>query len=103
MHGHLYIILKESLKYIPVIGWGMRLYGFIFLSRKWATDKDRFQHRLRKLTTSHSGPLSGSSSSPKAQTLAQTVENRAKSGQQRIRWMISGMRCCQEALACCFA
>jgi lysocardiolipin and lysophospholipid acyltransferase len=60
MHGHLYIILKESLKYIPVIGWGMRLYGFIFLSRKWATDKDRFQHRLRKLTTSHSGPLSGS-------------------------------------------
>ncbi|EMD92575.1 hypothetical protein COCC4DRAFT_58130 [Bipolaris maydis ATCC 48331] len=60
MHGHLYIILKESLKYIPVIGWGMRLYGFIFLSRKWSTDKERFQHRLKKLTTSHSGPLSGS-------------------------------------------
>ncbi|EMD67496.1 hypothetical protein COCSADRAFT_34293 [Bipolaris sorokiniana ND90Pr] len=60
MHGHLYIILKESLKYIPVIGWGMRLYGFIFLSRKWSTDKERFQHRLKRLTTSHSGPLSGS-------------------------------------------
>lgn len=60
MHGHLYIILKESLKYIPVVGWGMRLYGFIFLSRKWATDKERFQHRLEKLNSSHSGPLSGS-------------------------------------------
>ncbi|KAG9196091.1 hypothetical protein G6011_01212 [Alternaria panax] len=60
MHGHLYIILKESLKYIPVLGWGMMLYGFIFLSRKWSTDKERFQHRLRKLSRSHNGPLSGS-------------------------------------------
>ncbi|CAA9957888.1 hypothetical protein P3342_002717 [Pyrenophora teres f. teres] len=60
MHGHLYIILKESLKHIPVLGWGMKLFGFIFLSRKWSTDKERFQHRLRKLSTSHSGPLSGS-------------------------------------------
>jgi hypothetical protein len=60
MHGHLYIILKESIKYIPILGTGMMFYGFIFLSRKWATDKERFQHRLRKLSTSHSGPLSGS-------------------------------------------
>ncbi|KAL6704550.1 hypothetical protein ACN47E_008060 [Coniothyrium glycines] len=60
MHGHLYIILKESIKYIPILGTGMMLYGFIFLSRKWATDKDRFQYRLKKLSTSHSGPLSGS-------------------------------------------
>jgi lysocardiolipin and lysophospholipid acyltransferase len=60
MHGHLYIILKESLKHIPILGWGMRLFGFIFLSRKWSTDKERFQHRLRKLSRSHSGPLSGS-------------------------------------------
>jgi lysocardiolipin and lysophospholipid acyltransferase len=35
-------------------------YGFIFLSRKWATDQQRFQYRLRKLSSSHSGPLSGS-------------------------------------------
>lgn len=59
MHGHLYIILKESIKYIPIIGTGMMLYGFIFLSRKWATDKERFQYRLKKLSTSHAGPLSG--------------------------------------------
>ncbi|KAI9862972.1 MAG: hypothetical protein M1813_004145 [Trichoglossum hirsutum] len=60
MHGHIFIILKESLKYIPVIGPGMMFYGFIFLARKWATDKPRFEHRLQKLKSSHSGPLSGS-------------------------------------------
>lgn len=60
MHGHLYIILKESIKYIPILGTGMMLYGFIFLSRKWSSDKDRFQYRLKKLSTSHDGPNSGS-------------------------------------------
>ncbi|ORY17641.1 acyltransferase-domain-containing protein [Clohesyomyces aquaticus] len=59
MHGHLYIILKESIKWIPILGQGMMFYGFIFLSRKWAKDKDRFKYRLRKLNSSHSGPLSG--------------------------------------------
>ncbi|KAF2679002.1 acyltransferase-domain-containing protein [Lentithecium fluviatile CBS 122367] len=61
MHGHLYIILKESIKYIPILGVGMQFYGFIFLSRKWATDRMRFQYRLRKLSTHHAGPMSGSS------------------------------------------
>ncbi|KAK7532707.1 acyltransferase-domain-containing protein [Phyllosticta citricarpa] len=59
MHGHIYIILKESLKYIPIIGNGMQFFSFIFLSRKWANDKPRFQHRLQKLKARHQGPLSG--------------------------------------------
>jgi 1-acyl-sn-glycerol-3-phosphate acyltransferase len=53
MHGHLYIILKESIKYIPILGSGMMFFGFIFLSRKWSTDKERFRYRLKKLSTSH--------------------------------------------------
>ena len=61
MHGHLYIILKESLKYIPIIGPGMMFYGFIFMARNWVKDKSRLQHRLQTLNKgSHSGPLSGS-------------------------------------------
>jgi lysocardiolipin and lysophospholipid acyltransferase len=60
MHGHLYIILKESIKYIPILGTGMMFYGFVFLTRKWATDKERFRYRLKKLSTSHAGPMSGS-------------------------------------------
>ncbi|KAF4979728.1 hypothetical protein FZEAL_4123 [Fusarium zealandicum] len=49
MHGHIYIILKESLKYIPFIGWGMMFYSFIFMSRKMATDQPRLAYRLKKL------------------------------------------------------
>ncbi|KAM6509285.1 hypothetical protein FSOLCH5_012286 [Fusarium solani] len=49
MHGHIYIILKESLKMIPLIGWGMLFYGFIFMSRKMATDQPRLAYRLNKL------------------------------------------------------
>ncbi|OHW99191.1 acetyltransferase [Colletotrichum incanum] len=55
MHGHIYIILKESLKYIPGVGIGMMFYGFIFMSRKMATDQPRLAHRINKLKTQHVG------------------------------------------------
>ncbi|OJJ48800.1 hypothetical protein ASPZODRAFT_149798 [Penicilliopsis zonata CBS 506.65] len=55
MHGRLFIILKESLKYIPILGQGMMFYGFIFMARKWTSDKPRLQHRLEKLKTQHAG------------------------------------------------
>ncbi|KAG9699255.1 acyltransferase-domain-containing protein, partial [Aureobasidium melanogenum] len=58
-HGHIYIILKESLKYIPVIGPAMMFYNFIFMSRKWAKDQPRLKHRLEKLSTRHTGPVLG--------------------------------------------
>jgi lysocardiolipin and lysophospholipid acyltransferase len=56
MHGHIYIILKESLKYIPLIGIGMMFYGFIFMSRKMAIDQPRMAHRLGKLQEKHKTP-----------------------------------------------
>ncbi|KAL9010118.1 MAG: hypothetical protein Q9173_004917 [Seirophora scorigena] len=60
MHGHVFIVLKESLKYIPVIGPGMMFYGFVFMARNWVKDRPRLQHRLRKLAQSrHGGPMSG--------------------------------------------
>ncbi|KAL4917936.1 hypothetical protein BDW62DRAFT_210858 [Aspergillus aurantiobrunneus] len=59
MHGHIFIILKESLRYIPVLGQGMTFYGFIFMARKWLSDKPRLQHRLEKLKTHHIGSDSG--------------------------------------------
>lgn len=58
-HGHLYIILKESLKWVPIIGPAMQFYGFIFMARKWASDQKRLHHRLQKLNSRHSGPMSG--------------------------------------------
>ena len=62
MHGHVYIILKETMKYIPILGPGMMFYGFIFLARNWTRDKPRLQHRLQKLKSRHGGPLSGTQS-----------------------------------------
>ncbi|KAI1841528.1 hypothetical protein JX266_012280 [Neoarthrinium moseri] len=56
MHGHIYIILKESLKWIPIIGPGCMFFGFIFMSRKMATDQPRLAHRLGKLRTKHTDP-----------------------------------------------
>ena len=60
MHGHVFIILKESLKYLPILGPGMMFYGFVFMARKWGKDQSRLEHRLHKLTTRHRGPMSGS-------------------------------------------
>lgn len=49
MHGRIYIILKESLKKLPIFGWGAQFYNFIFLSRKWEQDKFRFKSALNHL------------------------------------------------------
>ena len=56
-HGAVYIILKDSLRYIPVIGPAMMFYGFVFMARAWAKDKLRLQHRLQKLKLMYSGVL----------------------------------------------
>ncbi|KAG8630986.1 hypothetical protein KVT40_000126 [Elsinoe batatas] len=52
-HGHIYIILKQSLKWVPLIGPAMQLYSFIFMARKWASDQARMAYRLQKLRTEH--------------------------------------------------
>lgn len=49
MHGRLYIILKESLKRIPILGWGMQLSQFIFLKRHWEQDKPQLAQALQRL------------------------------------------------------
>ncbi|CAK7224567.1 hypothetical protein SBRCBS47491_005595 [Sporothrix bragantina] len=56
MDGYIYIILKESLKYIPILGTGMMFYGFIFMSRKMSVDQPRMAHRLQKLSETHTDP-----------------------------------------------
>lgn len=49
MHGRLYIILKESLKKIPILGWGMQFNQFIFLKRKWEQDRGHMAQALQRL------------------------------------------------------
>jgi 1-acyl-sn-glycerol-3-phosphate acyltransferase len=54
MHGRLFIVLKESLRRIPVIGWGMQFYQFIFMKRNWEQDKPNMAKHLQKLNKSTS-------------------------------------------------
>ncbi|GAA5886331.1 hypothetical protein JCM5296_001871 [Sporobolomyces johnsonii] len=42
----LYIALKSSLRHLPIIGWACSFYDFIFLDRKWASDKEPFRRQL---------------------------------------------------------
>ncbi len=46
-HGHLRIVLKDSLKGIPIFGWGMSFFEFIFLNRKWSVDEQRLNECLK--------------------------------------------------------
>jgi 1-acyl-sn-glycerol-3-phosphate acyltransferase len=39
-HGSVKIMLKKSLKWIPIVGWGMQLMDFIFLNRTWSKDEN---------------------------------------------------------------
>ncbi|KAL1596190.1 hypothetical protein SLS59_007888 [Nothophoma quercina] len=51
MHGFVYIILKESLRNIPIIGWSAQFYNFIFLARNWEEDQRRFKKALARLNS----------------------------------------------------
>ena len=46
--GNLKIILKDELRNIPLFGWGMQFFEFIFLKRKWNLDKDVLLKSLDK-------------------------------------------------------
>ncbi|TIA74824.1 hypothetical protein E3P81_02854 [Wallemia ichthyophaga] len=47
---HLIIILKHSLKHIPILGWGMQFFNFIFLRRSWAVDNKTLSNQLHQLS-----------------------------------------------------
>ncbi|KAG6861205.1 hypothetical protein C0995_002554 [Termitomyces sp. Mi166 len=55
VHRYIYITLKKSLQWIPIVGWmtdafkGMQLYGFIFLARSWASDRSQLASHLSAL------------------------------------------------------
>lgn len=44
-----YIMLKNSLRRIPLLGYGMANYKFIFLSRKWENDSNVIENNLQNI------------------------------------------------------
>ena len=43
------IVLKAQLKQVPVIGWGMQFFDFLFVARRWEADQSYLSQRLSKL------------------------------------------------------
>ncbi|KAG1885690.1 acyltransferase-domain-containing protein [Suillus subluteus] len=48
-HKDVFIVLKNSLKWVPLIGPAMQIFRFIFLARSWASDKIQLSSKLAKL------------------------------------------------------
>lgn len=45
--GEVKIIMKRSLRQVPILGWSMRFFDFVFLNRKWEQDQAHFTKKLR--------------------------------------------------------
>ncbi|KAG2146540.1 acyltransferase-domain-containing protein [Suillus bovinus] len=48
-HKDVFIVLKNSLKWVPLIGPAMQIFRFIFLARSWASDRIQLSSKLAKL------------------------------------------------------
>ncbi|SMN21417.1 similar to Saccharomyces cerevisiae YDR018C Probable membrane protein with three predicted transmembrane domains [Maudiozyma saulgeensis] len=59
--GRVHIMLKKSLESVPLLGYGMKNFKFIFMNRKWIHDRATLSSRLGELDADarHQGPLSG--------------------------------------------
>lgn len=59
MGGRVYIMLKKSLKSIPLLGFGMSNFKFLFMSRKWSKDRINLLNNLNELNLNaqNCGPL----------------------------------------------
>ncbi|DAZ99266.1 TPA: hypothetical protein N0F65_005434 [Lagenidium giganteum] len=47
--GNIKIVLKEQLKFLPIIGWGMRLFEFLFLRRSLEHDSKHIRGFMESL------------------------------------------------------
>ncbi|ODQ83095.1 hypothetical protein BABINDRAFT_159551 [Babjeviella inositovora NRRL Y-12698] len=51
----IHILMKDSILKIPVIGWGMGNFRWIYMSRKWETDKTNMSNRLLEMDANARG------------------------------------------------
>lgn len=55
LSSFIYIMLKDSLKRIPILGFGMQRFRFIFLSRSWKTDQATMSEALTNIDANARG------------------------------------------------
>lgn len=56
VHGNIFIMLKKSLRKLPLAGWGMKNYRFLFLSRSWAEDEKVLTEGLARINNDSNWP-----------------------------------------------
>lgn len=49
MYDQVHIIMKEILRKIPIFGYGMKCFGYIFLKRDWLHDSEILKRNLEKI------------------------------------------------------
>ncbi|KAH3684874.1 hypothetical protein WICPIJ_004152 [Wickerhamomyces pijperi] len=49
LSSFIYIMLKDSLKHLPILGFGMQRFRFIFLSRSWKSDEITMGNALSRI------------------------------------------------------
>ncbi|KAK6203404.1 acyltransferase-domain-containing protein [Scheffersomyces amazonensis] len=52
---YVFIVLKDQLSKLPVLGYGMKNYNFLFLSRKWEQDKVVIAKQLKMIDADAQG------------------------------------------------
>lgn len=59
--GRVHIMLKKSLESIPILGFGMSNFNFLFMHRKWSDDRVNLLNTLKELDANARGlgPLAG--------------------------------------------
>ncbi|KAK4994157.1 hypothetical protein LTR66_005744 [Elasticomyces elasticus] len=111
-HDRLYIMLKDSLRWIPVLGIGLRFFGFIYMSRKWASDESRMIHRMQKLNSGYGSSQEHPDSmwllvfpegtNLSAKQRAMSAKFAVKSGQADMIHTVlprsTGLRCCLQSV-----
>lgn len=47
--GYVKFVMKRALQFLPILGQGMKMQGYIFLHRNWALDQIKFARRIQRL------------------------------------------------------
>ncbi|KAF2159893.1 hypothetical protein M409DRAFT_70776 [Zasmidium cellare ATCC 36951] len=107
-HGHFFVVLKDALQRIPLLGWGMKFFSWIFLSRNWEADRVIFEggiERLADIRTRDSMWLllfpEGTNMSRNARAASQRWSS--KSGTADLKHVLlprsRGLQCCLQGLS----
>lgn len=49
VHRDMYITLQKRFRWVPIVGWGMQFFDFIFLAQSWASDRKLLASSLATL------------------------------------------------------